>query len=81
MPSFYEEPRSLARAALEFWVEWHDYLKKMKLPTYKVENVTAGSIFRMSPWKAYFAKRLMEDASKQKIRSNSAYVGVPGSIG
>lgn len=48
MSSFYEEPRTLARAALEFWVERHDYLKKMKLPTYKVENVTAGSIFRMS---------------------------------
>ena len=54
MPSFYEEPRSLARAALEFWVEWHDYLKKMKLPTDKVENVTAGSIFRMSQLEGVF---------------------------
>ena len=23
------------RAALEFWVKWHDYLKKMKLPSTK----------------------------------------------
>lgn len=48
MPSFYEKPRSLARAALEFWVEWHDFLKKLRLPTYKIENVTAKSLFQLS---------------------------------
>ena len=48
MPSFYEEPKSHARAALEFCVEWHTYLLEMKLPTYKVENVTARTIFQLA---------------------------------
>jgi len=48
LPSFYEEPKSQARAALEFWVEWHTFLRRLRLPTYQIEAVGAESIFRMA---------------------------------
>ena len=70
MPSFYEEPRSLARASIEFWVEWHDYLKKMKLPTYKVENVTAESIFRMSQLEGIFRETARQVPSSTNTRKH-----------
>jgi len=70
MPSFYEQPRSLARAALEFWVEWHVYLKKMKLPTYKVENVTAESIFQMSHLEGVFHETAPQVSSSTNARKH-----------
>ena len=70
MPSFYEQPRSQARAALEFWVEWHDYLKKMKLPTYLVENVTAESIFEQSELESVYHEKAKQVSSATNSREH-----------
>ena len=70
MPSFYEEPLSQARAALEFWVEWHDYLKKMKLPTYKVENVTAESIFEQTELESVYHEKAPITSSATNSRNH-----------
>ena len=70
MPSFYEQPQSKARAALEFWVEWHDYLKKMKLPAYKVENVTAESIFEQSGLESAYREEAEQVSSATNSREH-----------
>mmetsp|Transcript_21203 Transcript_21203/g.44666 ORF Transcript_21203/g.44666 Transcript_21203/m.44666 type:complete len:411 (+) Transcript_21203:292-1524(+) len=46
--SSYVKDNNKALLGLEFWVEWHEFLDKLNLPTYQIETVEIHDIFVMA---------------------------------
>lgn len=62
-----EEPRSLSKMCLEFWVQWHTFLTNMKFPTYKIEDVTMKDIFDISELGHLYIE---EPLGNSRVKSN-----------
>uniref|UniRef100_A0A7S2UMH2 Uncharacterized protein n=1 Tax=Attheya septentrionalis TaxID=420275 RepID=A0A7S2UMH2_9STRA len=48
MTTMFEYPVLKSRVILQFWVEWHTFLKNMRFPAYQIENVEASDIFQLA---------------------------------
>jgi hypothetical protein len=65
MPSSYEDVKYSSRAVVEFWVEWHEFLNDLQLPTYQIEMVDFKDIFRVAGLGKYYNETLEPDVSSK----------------
>lgn len=53
----HESPRFKSRGVLQFWVEWHSFLREARFPSYQVEEADVRSIFRMAGLSESYGRR------------------------
>ena len=65
-----ESPVNQGQATLEFWVEWHSFLQKMRFPTYQTEQVEPRDIFRMAHLQQHYNETAKATSSSTNHREH-----------